>query len=139
MRRRFAAAYVVLALLAGGASVATVALARQSSARPAISAAAVIAAFRAEHIVLEPAGETALGTVFLREPAGRDGRFALFVFVAGGRSEVGSVLSGARLPAGTGLARFSELEVGNVTVRSAVWRPGGSGDAAVRAAVARLR
>ena len=139
MRRRFAAAYVVLALLAGGAGAATVALARQSSPPPAISAAAVIAAFRAEHIALEPAGETALGTVFLREPAGRDGRFGLFVIVAGGRSEVGSVLAGARLPAETGVVRFSELEVGNVTVRSAVWRPGGSGDAAVRAAVARLR
>jgi hypothetical protein len=139
VRRRFAAAYVLLALLAGGAGAATVALARQPGPPPAISAAAVVAAFRAEHIALEPAGETALGTVFLREPTGRDGRFGLFVIVANGRSEVGTVLSGARLPAGTGLVRFSELEVANVTIRSGLWRPGGSGDAAVRAAVARLR
>ena len=139
MRRRFAAAYAVLAVLAGGAVTATVALVRQSGPPPAISATAVIAAFRAEHIALEPAGETALGTVFLREPTGRDGRFGLFVIVASGQSEVGTVLAGAHLPAGTGLVRFSEVEVGNVTVRSALWRPGGSGDAAVRAAVARLR
>ncbi len=139
MRRRFAAAYAVLALLAGGAAIATVALARAGGPPPPITAAAVIAAFRAEHIALEPAGETALGTVFLREPAGRNGRFGLFVVVASGRSAAGTVLSGAPLPAGTGLVGFSELEVANVTVRSAQWRPGGSGDAAVRAAVDRLR
>jgi hypothetical protein len=77
--------------------------------------------------------------VFLREPAGRDGRFGLFVIVAGRRSQVGTVLTGARLPAGTGLVRFSQLSVANVTVRSALWGREGSGDAAVRAAVARLR
>ncbi len=139
MRRRFAAAYAVLALLAGGATIAAVAVARRPSPPPAISAATVIAAFRAEHIALEPAGKTALGTVFLREPTGRDGRIGLFVIVASGPSAVGRVLAGARLPAGTGLVRFSELEVANVTVRSAVWGRGASGDAAVRAAVARLR
>jgi hypothetical protein len=77
--------------------------------------------------------------VFLREPAGRDGRFGLFVIVAGRGSKVGTVLDGARLPTGTGLVRFTELAVANVTVRSALWRPEASGDAAVRAAVARLR
>lgn len=139
MRRRFAAAYALLLLIAGGATAATVAVARHGGARPPITAAAVIAAFRAEHIALEPAGRTALGTVFLREPVGRDGRFGLFVIVAGRRSKVGMVLTAARLPAGTGLVRFSEVSVANVTVRSAVVRPEGSGDAAVRAAVARLR
>lgn len=118
---------------------ATVVLARHRGAPPAITAAAVIAAFRAEHIALEPAGETALGTVFLRERTGHDGRFGLFVIVAGGRSEVDTVLAGAPLPAGTGLVGFSELEVANVTVRSALWGREASGDAAVRAAVARLR
>ena len=139
MRRRFAAAYALLLLIAGGATAATVAVARHGGARPSITAAAVIAAFRAEHIALEPAGRTALGTVFLREPAGRDGRFGLFVIVAGRRSRVGTVLTTARLPPGTGLVRFSELSVANVTVRSGLLRPEGSGDAAVRAAVARLR
>lgn len=138
MRRRFAAAYAVLALLAGGAAIAAVAVARRPSP-PAISAAAVVAAFRVEHIALEPAGETALGTVFLRERTGRDGRIGLFVIVASGRSGVGRVLAGAPLPAGTGPVRFSQLEVANVTVRSAVWGREASGDAAVRAAVARLR
>jgi hypothetical protein len=99
----------------------------------------VIAAFRAEHIALETAGKTALGTVFLRETNGHDGRFGLFVIVSSRRSRVGTVLAGARLPAGTALVRFSELAVANVTVRSAVVRGKGSGDAAVRAAVARLR
>ena len=139
MRSRFAAAYTLLLLVAGGATAATAALARHHRERPPLTAAAVIAAFRAEHIALEPAGRTALGTVFLREPAGRDGRLGLFVIVAGRRSKVGTVLAGARMPGGTGLVRFSELAVANVTVRSALWRPGGSGDAAVRAAVARLR
>jgi len=137
--RRFAAAYLLLLLLAGTSPVATAAVARHDRTRAPITAAAVIAAFRAEDIALEPAGTTALGTVFLREPAGRDGRFGLFVVVAGRHSGVKSVLAGARLPAGTGLVRFNELEVANVTVRSALWRPGGSGDAAVRAAVDRLR
>lgn len=77
MRRRFAAAYAVLALLAGGSIAATVAVAPRSAPPAAISAAAVVEAFRAEHIALEPAGETARGTVFLREPTGRDGRFGL--------------------------------------------------------------
>ena len=139
MRRRFAAAYAVLALIAGGAIAATVVLAGHRDAPPAITVAAVIAAFRAEHIALEPAGETALGTVFLREPTGRDGRFGLFVIVAGDRSKVETVLAGAPLPARTGLVRFSELEVANVTVRSALWGDDASGDAAVRSAVARLR
>lgn len=139
MKRRFAAAYSLLLLVAGGATAGTVAVAGHRGAPSAIAAATVVAAFRAEHITLEPAGETAAGTVFLREPVGRNGRFGLFVIVAGRRSQVGSVLAKARLPAGTGLVRFSELEVANVTVRSALWRPGGSGDAAVRAAVARLR
>jgi hypothetical protein len=139
VRRRFAAAYALLALVAAGATAATAAIVRQPSARAPITAAAVIAAFRAEHIALEPAGGTALGTVFLRERRGRDGRFGLFVVVAGPRSHVGAVLAGARLPGETGLVRFSEVTVANVTVRSAVERRNGSGGAAVRAAVARLR
>ena len=139
MRIRFAAAYTLLLLVAGGAVAATFAVTGHRQARAPITAAAVIAAFQAEHISLERAGGTALGTVFLREPAGRDGRIGLFVIVAGSRSRVGSVLAGARLPAGTGPVRFSELAVANVTVRSALWGPKASGDAAVRAAVARLR
>jgi hypothetical protein len=137
---RFAAAYAVLALVAGGATAATAIIARHTvSVQPPISAAAVIEAFRAEQIALEPAGGTALGTVFLRERSGRDGRFGLFVVVAGPGSHVGAVLAGAHLPGETGLVRFTEVTVANVTVRSAVETRNGSGDAAVRAAVARLR
>lgn len=139
MRARFAAAYAVVALVAAGAPAATAVVLTRDDAPRAISADAVVAAFRAERIELEPAGGTAAGTVFLREAPRRDGRIGLFVIVAAPRSGVARVLAGAPLPASTGVVRFSELEVANVTVRSARWGPDPSGDAAVRAAVARLR
>ena len=90
-----------------------------------ITAAAVIAAFRAEDIALEPAGRRRSGTVFLRErPAATAGSGCSWSSRDAARRSK-SVLAGARLPAGTGLVRFNELEVANVTVRSALWGRGG--------------
>jgi hypothetical protein len=129
---------VVLAAVALSASAGTVRLAT-APAPTTVSVDRVVAAFAAEGIHLDVAGQTARGTVFLSEEAGRDGRFGLLVVVAGRRSEVEGVLTRAPLPPSTGLVRFSEFDTANVTVRSGFWRPGGAGDAPVRAAVARLR
>ncbi len=138
MRGAFGAAYLVLAAVAVSATLATLRLASAPPPR-SLSVARVVEAFAAEGIDLAVTSRTARGTVFLGEEDDHDGRFGLLVIVAGRKSEVAGVLTRAPLPPSTGLVRFSQFDAANVTVRSGLWRPGGAGDAPVRAAVARLR
>ena len=137
--RRFAAAYLLLLLLAGTSMVATAAVARHDRSRARRSPRGGDRGLPGGGHRARAGRETALGHGL----PPRTGRPRRPVRAVRGRrrrhSGSISVLAGARLPAGTGLVRFNELEVANVTVRSALWRPGGSGDAAVRAAVDRLR